>query len=64
MTLELRFEEVIVPFGSCHEDLGGKMASPTTGLCQPLCVGRLEGAMGTGGQGGQVVLGSCGHRLR
>ena len=38
--LDLWFEEVIVPFGSCHRALGGKMASPTTGLGQPLCVGR------------------------
>lgn len=28
------------------------MATPTTGLCQPLCVGRPEGTMGTGRPGG------------
>lgn len=58
--LQLGVEEVTVPFGSCYQDLGGKTAGapPATSLCQ----GRAESCRSPGnrgGQGSQVVLGSC-----
>lgn len=63
MTLELGVEEVTVPFGRCHQDLGGKTspgALPVAGFWLP---GQWKGAAGShgnrGGRGSQVVPGSC-----
>lgn len=61
VTLELGLEEVTVPFGSCHQDLGGKTA---LGHLQSLASDReWKGAAGShgnrGGRGSQVVPGSC-----